>query len=49
LLARKQERDVDWHASEDRCLDGGQSFRGAWNLDEEVRFARALVEIARGR
>jgi hypothetical protein len=49
LLSRKQKRDVDWNASEDRCLDGGQSFRSAWNLDEEVRFARALVEIARGR
>jgi hypothetical protein len=40
------ENNVSHHR--DRCLDGGQSFRGAWNLDEEVRFAPALVEIARG-
>jgi len=37
-----------WNAGEDRCLDGGQSFGSAWDLDEEVRFAPALVEIARG-
>ena len=44
LLAREQQRDVDRHAGEDRLLDGGQAFRGAGNLDEEVGLAGALDE-----
>ena len=39
LLAREQQRDIDRNAGEDRLLDGGQSFRGAGNLDEEVGLA----------
>jgi hypothetical protein len=48
LLSRKQKGDVDWNAGEDRGLNGGQSFRSAWNLYKEVRFAPAPVEVARG-
>src|SRR6516165_7015048 len=48
LLAREQQRDIDWNAGKDRFLDRRHTLRRAWNLDEEVRFAPALVEVARG-
>ena len=47
MLPREQKRDIDRNAGEDRRLDGGQSFLGAWNFDEEVGLAAALAEIAR--
>jgi len=49
LLSREEQRDIDRNAGGDRRLDGGQAFRGAGNLDEEVGLAAVAMEIARCR
>ena len=40
VLAGEQQGDVDRHAGKDRLLDGRQAFRGARDLDEQIRSPR---------
>ena len=47
MLARKQQRDVDRHAAEDRRLDRLGASRRAGDLDEQIGPVRRLVQLGR--
>ena len=47
LFARKQQRDVDRHAGEDRLLDRGNACPCSGNLDEQVGASRSRMQSPR--
>ena len=44
MIAREEQRDVHRHAREGRLLDGGRSFPGAGNFDEQIAPAGPFVK-----